>query len=658
MSDSPAALGRTLLLVVLFAPLVAALACAITRGMVRRVAAGFALYHVVATAALIALTLGAFTLRGEMVGRSQPPMRFAPLAVPGDTSTDPNLDNSETSWTLLTLGPTPGPGMPPPAIQFYIGLDGFNLWLVALASVMTLVAVLASWNLATERRAGFLAWVFVLQFAVTGAFLSFDLILFYVFFELTLVPTFFLIGRYGVGGGRREAARTFVLYTLFGSLLTLAGAVGIVVTNPTPVSPHTTEPNPMYRVVPDRQGQPIRPIAGPVTFNIPRLMSNVRTWSGLASFEVDWAARLALPANEAATVAARAAAATPTDRGLAETAARARVEADRLAAAQDAAVRKQNRRMTGQFWLFLLLVAGFAIKTPLVPFHSWLPAAYAEAPIGATLLFSAILAKLGTYGLLRLVLPLCPDASVAYGLPVFGTLGAVGIVYAGLCAYAQRDLKLLAAYSSVSHLGFLVVGLFTLTPEGLSGAALHMVNHGLTAGGLFAVLAVLYDRYHTLDQHAYGGLAARLPGYAVLTMVICLAGIGLPGLNSFVSEMLLLSALFDPEVVRHGGFALAVAAAAGLFISAWYIITMLRRVLFGPLRLPSSAGDAPPPPLTRIEGFALGIPVVLCLILGLFPQPVLTTMRSEAELLSWHLRAARVNAEQPDLAAPAEAPRP
>jgi NADH-quinone oxidoreductase subunit M len=221
---------------------------------------------------------------------------------------------------------------------------------------------------------------------------------------------------------------------------------------------------------------------------------------------------------------------------------------------------------------------------------------------------------------------------------VFGTLGAVGVVYAAFCAYAQRDLKLLAAYSSVSHLGFLVLGLFALNREGVTGAALHMVNHGLTAGGLFVVLAVLYDRYRTLDQHAYGGMAAKLPGYAVLTVVLCLAGIGLPGLNAFVSEMLLMASLFDPVAVKQGGYGLAAAAAAGLFLSAWYVISMLRRVFFGPARTPPG-GD--PARLTRAEGFALGLPAVLCLVLGVWPQPVLDTLKADADLLGRHLTAAK-----------------
>ncbi len=628
--DNVALLRRVLLLVVLFAPLGFALLTVGSRGLARRLAAGLAAVHVCLTGGLVAVCAGDFHQRGERLaaGLSRPTDGFRPIAVPGDTSTQPDLDDGETAWTLFELAPT-GPGVPPAAIQFYVGLDGLNLWLVALASVMTLVGVLASANVAADKPGRFFAWLFALQCFVTGAFVSYDLVLFYVFFELTLVPAFFLIGKYGVGGGRREAARTFVLYTLFGSLLTLAGAVGLVLTNPTPINPVGAEPRAAYVITLRPDGALQLPAAGPVTFSIPRLMQNVGTWALTADYTVRWAeARAAGP-----------------DVSLAE--------AGRLRAEVTAAEVARDRRQRTQLWLFVLLVAGFAVKTPIVPFHSWLPAAYAEAPLGATLLFSAVLAKLGTFGLLRIVLPLCPDAAVAYGLPVFGTLGAVGVVYAALCAYAQRDLKLLAAYSSVSHLGFLVLGLFTLTPEGITGAALHMVNHGLTAGGLFAVLAVLYDRYRTLDVNAYGGLAAHLPGYAVLTMVLCLAGVGLPGLNSFVSEMLLLAGLFDPAHAPRWGFPLACAAVAGLFLGAWYTFTMLKRVFFGPSRTPPAG---PPAPLTRAEGIALGLPAVLCLLLGLFPQPVLQTMTADAAVVVEQVRAARDRTAPPP-ARPAPPPR-
>jgi NADH-quinone oxidoreductase subunit M len=618
--DNPAVLVRWLLLAVLLAPLLAAAAVAVSRGSARRVAAGFATYHVVATAALLALTVGALSQRGDNLGRTRLADRFEPLGVPGNTSDLPDQDGYETRWTLFELAPT-GPQVPPAAVQFYVGLDGLNVWLVAMTSVMTLVAVLASWHLPADRRPGFLAWLFVLQTGATGAFVAFDVVLFYVFFELTLIPAFFLIGKYGVGGNRREAARTFVVYTLFGSLLTLAGLVGLVVTNPTPVSPQSAEPRAFYGLAPMADGNHLSPLPGPVTFSLPRLMHNVWVWNELARYK----------SRRSEFVLGR------------DGPAAARGDADKMRAAVAGATADRDRRSAVQLLLFALLVAGFAVKTPVVPLHAWLPPAYTEAPLGATLLFSAVLAKLGTYGMLRIVLPLCPDAAVEHGLAVFGTLGAVGIVYAGLCAYAQRDLKLLAAYSSVSHLGFVVLGLFACNAEGVSGAALHMVNHGLTAGGLFAVLAVLHDRYRTLDQNLYGGIAAKFPGFAVLTVVICLAGIGLPGLNSFVSEMLLMAAVFDPANRSLGGLPLAAAATAGLFLSAWYIIAMLKRVFFGPLREPAH-DPAVAPPFGRVEWVALGLPAVLCLALGLFPQPVLHTMRADAAVLDRHLNSARERA--------------
>ncbi len=190
-------------------------------------------------------------------------------------------------------------------------------------------------------------------------------------------------------------------------------------------------------------------------------------------------------------------------------------------------------------------MAGFMVKVPIWPFHTWLPAAYGESPVGVTILLSALLAKLGTFGILRFVLPLTPDAAVMYGLPVIGSLAAFGIVYAALCAYDQKDIKLMIAYSSVSHLGFLVLGIFAFNAEGLSGAVLHMVNHGLSTGALFALLAFLIDRYRTTQVSQFGGLMGRFPNFALLTFVICLASIGLPGLNNFVSEMLMLAGLFD-----------------------------------------------------------------------------------------------------------------
>jgi NADH-quinone oxidoreductase subunit M len=291
------------------------------------------------------------------------------------------------------------------------------------------------------------------------------------------------------------------------------------------------------------------------------------------------------------------------------------------------------------------------VKVPLVPFHTWLPAAYAEAPPAVTLLLSALLAKLGTLGMLRIVIPLCPHMAVEYGLTVFGTLGAVGVVYAAFCAYAQKDVKMMAAYSSVSHLGLLVLGLFALNPEGLTGAVLHMVNHGLTAGGLFAVIAILYDRYRTTDMTHLGGLMARHPVLAFFTVVICLAGVGLPGLNNFVSEMMLIGAVVTPWNTAAMGYGLAAAAAAGIFLSAWYTFTMLRTVFFGPVRTPAhDTGTPAPTDLTGRETLALGLIAMLCLALGLYPQPVIDVVKGDVAVVAQTLTNARwsVNRELAD----------
>ena len=253
------------------------------------------------------------------------------------------------------------------------------------------------------------------------------------------------------------------------------------------------------------------------------------------------------------------------------------------------------KNATVQFWLFIALMAGFMVKVPIWPFHTWLPAAYGEAPTGVVVLLAAVMAKLGTFGILRLVLPLVPDAALAYGLPVIGSLAAFGIVYAALCAYASKDMKMVIAYSSVSHLGFLVLGLFAFNREGLTGSVLHMVNHGLSTGALFAALGFLADRYQTTEMSKFGGLMGRFPIFAVITFVLCLASIGLPGLNNFVSEMLMMAGLFDARSPSGNRMWLAVVAAVGIFLSAWYTLTMMRRVFFNPLKEPEPVQSETPP---------------------------------------------------------------
>jgi NADH-quinone oxidoreductase subunit M len=546
---------RILVLLLVVVPLMSAVLVPLCGHLARRMALWLALLHLTLTTIVVLTSLPVLNLRAEteLSATSPDVHRFRPLFVPGDISGSEGA-SGRTGWTLMCLSTSVEyPDRGGPNFQFYLGVDGLNIWLVALASLMVIPAILVSWNSVRERPGAYHGWLFLLQGAAIGAFLAFDILLFYVFFELTLIPAFFLIGHWGMGSGRRDAARKFFLYTLAGSLLTLIGVVGVVITNPGP--------------------------DGAITFSLPDLMANVQLKLNTAQHEL-------------------------------------------LSGRPELLTQLQQT----QFWLFLGMMAGFLVKVPVWPFHTWLPAAYGEAPTGVTILLSALLAKLGTFGILRFVLPLTPDAAIQYGLPVLGTLAAFGIVYAALCAYAQSDIKLMIAYSSVSHLGFLVLGLFAFNTEGLSGAVLHMVNHGLSTGGLFAMTVFLTDRYRTTLMSQFGGLMGRYPNFAILTFVLCLASIGLPGLNNFVSEMLMLGGLFDARNPRSPGFGLAMVAAVGILLSAWYILTMLQRIFFNPLREP----QAVIPESTDLSGrewFVLGLLAGLCLLLGLLPQPILDSMR-------------------------------
>ncbi len=561
---------RVLVLLLVLLPLLSAVVVPVFGRAARRVSLLLALVHLGLTAAVVVIAVAWFDTRTPISLPSVPThddfkvLRFRPEFVPGEAGPRVSSDvGGHTSWTLFSLQnkQTP-PGKSGPNVQFYIGVDGLNVWLVALASLMLIPVILVSWESVKEKPGAFFGWLFLLQAGVIGAFLSFDVILFYIFFELTLIPAFFLIGKWGMGSGRRDAARKFFLYTLAGSLLTLVGVIGVVLTNPNP--------------------------DGTITFSIPQLMVNVQ--QGLQT-----AHQKAL-AGDGTELAAKHAT---------------------------------------QFWLFLALMAGFMVKVPVWPFHTWLPSAYGEAPTGVTVMLSALMAKLGAFGILRLVLPLVPDAAILYGLPVIGGFAAFGIIYAALCAYASKDMKMVIAYSSVSHLGFLVLALFAFNKEGLSGAVLHMVNHGLSTGALFAALAFLVDRYNTTEMSKFGGLMGRFPGFALLFFVLCLASVGLPGLNNFVSEMLMMAGLFDARNAGVSRMWPAVIAAIGIFLSAWYTFTMLQRVFFNPLKEPEPVvPDVPVAGVSRREFVALGSLATVCLLLGLFPHVLLDTMKPDVRVLS------------------------
>ena len=281
-----------------------------------------------------------------------------------------------------------------------------------------------------------------------------------------------------------------------------------------------------------------------------------------------------------------------------------------------------------QYWVFLAMFAGFAIKVPLFPMHTWLPLAHVEAPTAGSVLLAGVLLKMGTYGFMRLALPLAPDASLSIGLPLVGTLAVVGIIYGAFCALAQDDIKKLVAYSSVSHLGFCMLGMFALNAAGLTGSLLQMINHGLSTGGLFLIVGMLYERYHTRQIADYGGMGSKLKLLTFCMVFMSLSSIGLPGLNGFVGEALVFFGMFDVWPI------LAILGTAGILLGAWYLLTLLKSVFFGPLKEPEHEGHGLILDLDRREIAALAPIMVLCLILGLYPQPVIDAAQQDIDIVA------------------------
>jgi NADH-quinone oxidoreductase subunit M len=486
---------------------------------------------VLVLAVTIAVRFMALTeTRTRAVDLSKP--TFAPEFVPGSTDSEPR-------WELLNLGKG--------AVHFYLGIDGLNLWLIVLTAVLFVPSVLVSWTHVSERVNEFFAWLLALQTCVIGVFLAFDIVLFYVFFELSLVPLFFLIGIWG-GPMRQDAAKKFFLYTFTGSLLSLLGILGIVL------------------AVNDRTNI--------LTFSIPRLVELVHAQLDNPDTKDYWT--------------------------------------------------------TIQYLVFVLMTCGFAVKVPLLPFHTWLPLAHTEAPTAGSVDLAGILLKIGAYGFLRLCIPLAPDVSLSLGLPLVATLAAAGIIYGSLCAYGQDDVKRLVAYSSVAHLGLCMLGMFALNAAGLQGSIMQMINHGLSTGMLFLMIGMLYERYHTRKLNDYSGMATRLPYFGVFLVFACLSSVGLPGLNGFIGEILCLFGIVEHEknYGRHG-FVLTTIAATGMLLGALYLFTMLRRVLFGPLKEPGHHGDLPITDLKPREWLLLAPIVVLCFFLGVYPKPVLDTSQPD-----------------------------
>jgi len=425
------------------------------------------------------------------------------------------------------------------SIRLALGIDGLSLMMVLLTTLLSLVAILSTWESVQERVKAFMLFFLLLEAGMLGVFLAIDLVLFFVFWELTLVPMYFLIGLWG-GERRVYAAIKFFIFTMAGSVLMLLAILYMGIQ------------------------------AG--TFYLPDLI------------------------------------------------------ADRMSFAPAA------------LWLFLAFTAAFAIKVPMWPFHTWLPDAHVEAPTAGSVILAGILLKMGTYGFLRFNLPLFPEISFQ-AAPWMALLAIIGILYGALVSYAQRDFKRLVAYSSVSHLGFVMLGIFALNSQGLSGAILQSVNHGLSTGALFLIVGMLYDRYHTRQLAHFGGLWKTMPILAPLALIVTLSSVGLPGLNGFVGEFTILLGAFNSGALSASGIAAywyAGVATLGVIFAAVYLFVMFEKVFFGPLKTQPQVSDDPAHPTgssatsrpgaliadINLREILVLLPLlVLIFWIGLYPKP-------------------------------------
>jgi NADH-quinone oxidoreductase subunit M len=431
--------------------------------------------------------------------------------------------------------------IPALGISYALGIDGVSLFLVLLTTVLTPVVLLAGFGDVKRWVKEYYVLFLLLETGMLGALLALDLFLFYVFWEVMLIPMYLLIGIWG-GKRRVYAAVKFVLFTMAGSLLMLVAIV--------------------------------------------YLGWKVKLATAGWGFGYDAVLALDLPAAE-------------------------------------------------QLWLFAAFALAFAIKVPLFPLHTWLPDAHVEAPTGGSVILAGVLLKMGTYGFLRFAFPFFPEAVVT-SAPLFVGLAVTGIVYGALVAVVQGDMKKLVAYSSVSHLGFVMLGLFALDTTAVSGAVYQMLSHGVSTGGLFLLVGMLYERRHTRLLAEFGGLWAAVPRYAVALLVVMLASAGLPGLAGFVGEFLILVGAF-----KTWPWATTIATS-GLVLGALYLLTMYQRVIFGPLEREENRTLED---LGRREVAVLVPVLVLCVVMGLFPTPFLTRIQPSVERILAHVQPPETPAE-------------
>lgn len=401
-------------------------------------------------------------------------------------------------------------------ISYFLGIDGLSILLVLLTTLLTPIALLSSWNAIKENIKGFLCFFLLLETGMLGVFLAQDLILFYIFWEFTLIPMYFLIGIWG-GERRIYATVKFVLFTLFGSLLMLAAILWLGLNTG--------------------------------TFAVPDLVGGA-----------------GLPYQT-------------------------------------------------QLWLFLVFALAFAIKVPMFPLHTWLPDAHVEAPTAGSVILAGVLLKMGAYGFLRFNLSMFPKVAVQ-AAPWIALLAVIGILYGAAVAFAQKDVKKLVAYSSVSHMGFVMLGMFSLNRLGLEGAILQMFNHGLSTSALFLIVGMLYERRHTRQLDDFGGLWKGMPVMGTLGLIGVLSSMGLPGLNGFVGEFTILMGAYTSDAIGYSFT--AVVAAVGVILAAVYLLHMFQKLFLGPVTHDENRGLVD---ITPREFATLAPLLILIFWIGIYPKP-------------------------------------
>ena len=433
--------------------------------------------------------------------------------------------------------------------RYTLGIDGLSFVLVMLTTALGAIAILSSWSAIQTRVKEYYILLLLLQTGMLGVFMSLDFFLFYVFWEVMLVPMYFLIGVWG-SDRRLYAAIKFFLYTLVGSVLMLLAILTIYFKHAA-----------------------LAASAGQYTFNIPVLLESTKSF----------------------------------DPHL-------------------------------QQWLFWGLFFAFAIKVPMFPFHTWLPDAHTEAPTAGSVILAGVLLKMGTYGFLRFSVPMLPEAAKKYSLLMM-VVSVIAIIYGALVCMMQKDMKRLIAYSSVSHLGFCTLGIFALTPMGIEGSILQQINHGISTGALFLIVGVIYERRHTRLISEFGGLSTPMPNYAAIYLIITLSSLGMPLLNGFIGEFLILRGTF--EVPQYGS-ALCAWAVAGIVLGAAYLLWLYQRVMFGAVT--NRANEKLPD--MNVREFVCLVPLVLAALwIGLYPQPVLKYLEEPATAIVKRVNPAYFNVQ-------------